>query len=696
MELTSSITDPFDWPITMPELRTIDNLLRCGICCEFFNIAMILPKCSHNYCSQCIRRYMNYKTQCPACNTPAVEGEIRNNKVLDEIVKNFIQVRPHVLKLCKGQSQRSETGSEKVTPARTRKDARKTPKSSETVLTPGTAFAVQETSKFFTTETPKRPHKSEPDTPLNRSNEENINPSSTNEDEDVVILDDDPPQDTSSPSSSKSPPSNVPATRSDKSSCPVCSVPVAIKHINTHLDLCLRRGSEKPAKRRTEKRKPLPKLVYNIMSDKELRRKLKEYKLSSQGSRKELIRRIQEYTVLYNAQCDSDDPTPVEDVIKYYERMERIRTKPLQKSSSQSFKLKVEKGQTEAEILNSQKEYLRHHNKQFEDLLKNAKKSMKKRMTSPATPERSATSSSETESESKTNTVVTGSESNSEDPVGQINLAKEGNSSDSIQKGSEMQESALNLENITDASVAKTMTESVPALEAKSTTENVRAHEVKSISESVHAHEAKSMTENVSANCLPVDPEKKLQKMDTENSEASFVSKETEMTGNEGGKGSMKSHEMTRNKDGEDSSGRELERNIFQENVLPAERNEFLENQVEKEGSSIASEGRNFKSESQVINHVTGQTYQVPFEVMDQTSPVFGKDFSVTSVVRSVDHDQDSSSQEQQDVATGSDKKMARNKLRRKRKTVLEQLEADLSNKTEEWTKRASKRNKKS
>lgn len=254
-------------------------------------------------------------------------------------------------------------------------------------------------------------------------------------------------------------------------------------------------------------------------------------------------------------------------------------------------------------------------------------------MTSPATPERSATSSSETESESKTDTVVTGSESNSEDTVGEITLAKEGNSSDSTQKGSEMQESAFTLESITDENVAKSMTESVPAHEAKNMTENVPVHEPKIISESVPAHEAESKTENVSTNYLPVDPEEKIQKIDTEKSEASFVSKEPKMTGNEGGKGGMKPHEMARNKDGEDSSERELERDIFQENVLPAERNGFLENQAENEGPSIASEGRTFNSENRAIDHVTGQTYQVPFEVMDQTSPVFGKDCSVTSVV---------------------------------------------------------------
>ncbi|PIK45574.1 putative E3 ubiquitin-protein ligase RAD18 isoform X4 [Apostichopus japonicus] len=334
-------TDPFDWPATMPELRTIDNLLRCGICCEFLNIAMILPKCSHNYCSQCIRRYMNYKSQCPTCNTPTIEGEIRNNKVVDEIVKNFVQVRPHILKLCKGQGEKSHDTSEMVTPT-SRKDGKRLPKSSERTssLTPGTVFAVKEASRFFTSGTPKRKPELSEDVPLNRSNEENISPS---DDADVVIIDEDkstspttpPPEGSPSASTSNDNSANIPSTRSDKSTCPVCGVPVALKHINMHLDSCLKRSSENQKPTRKEKRKPLPKLVYNIMSDKQLRKKLKEYKLATQGTRKELIRRMQEFTVLYNAQCDSDDPIPVNEVIKYYERMEKIRNKAQPKSTSQ-------------------------------------------------------------------------------------------------------------------------------------------------------------------------------------------------------------------------------------------------------------------------------------------------------------------------------------------------------------------------
>ena len=67
---------PSDWPESLPEMRVIwykylhhcvqkcswldkfhffsfifqaiDNLLRCSICYEFFDVALIVPECSHN------------------------------------------------------------------------------------------------------------------------------------------------------------------------------------------------------------------------------------------------------------------------------------------------------------------------------------------------------------------------------------------------------------------------------------------------------------------------------------------------------------------------------------------------------------------------------------------------------------------------------------------------------------------------
>lgn len=52
----------------------------------------------------------------------------------------------------------------------------------------------------------------------------------------------------------------------------------------------------------------MPKVVYNLLSDRDLKKKLKEHGLSSHGSRQQLIKRHQEFVHVYNAQCDSLNP----------------------------------------------------------------------------------------------------------------------------------------------------------------------------------------------------------------------------------------------------------------------------------------------------------------------------------------------------------------------------------------------------
>ncbi|XP_035675508.1 E3 ubiquitin-protein ligase RAD18-like, partial [Branchiostoma floridae] len=86
----SSFASSGDWPENFKQLKTIDDLLRCPICYEYFDITMIIPQCSHNYCSLCIRRYLNYKTQCPTCGVSVSEPELRNNRGIDDLVRQFL------------------------------------------------------------------------------------------------------------------------------------------------------------------------------------------------------------------------------------------------------------------------------------------------------------------------------------------------------------------------------------------------------------------------------------------------------------------------------------------------------------------------------------------------------------------------------------------------------------------------------
>ena len=55
-------------------------------------------------------------------------------------------------------------------------------------------------------------------------------------------------------------------------------------------------------------RKPMGKLVYHLLSLKDLRRRLRDCHLPTQGQRDHLVRRHQEFVHVYNAQCDSLSP----------------------------------------------------------------------------------------------------------------------------------------------------------------------------------------------------------------------------------------------------------------------------------------------------------------------------------------------------------------------------------------------------
>ncbi|MEQ2245363.1 hypothetical protein ILYODFUR_027028, partial [Ilyodon furcidens] len=70
----------------------VDALLRCPICFDFLNITM-MTKCSHNFCSLCIRKFLSYKLLCPICNAQMTEQDLRNNRLLDDLVVNFQAAR---------------------------------------------------------------------------------------------------------------------------------------------------------------------------------------------------------------------------------------------------------------------------------------------------------------------------------------------------------------------------------------------------------------------------------------------------------------------------------------------------------------------------------------------------------------------------------------------------------------------------
>lgn len=82
--MDSGIDDPTDF--NNLAFQGLDDHLRCPICKEFFNTAVILATCSHTFCSLCIRRSLSAEEVCPSCRHPAIESKLHNNLVVDYLV----------------------------------------------------------------------------------------------------------------------------------------------------------------------------------------------------------------------------------------------------------------------------------------------------------------------------------------------------------------------------------------------------------------------------------------------------------------------------------------------------------------------------------------------------------------------------------------------------------------------------------
>merc|ERR1719215_2215025 len=66
--------------------------------------------------------------------------------------------------------------------------------------------------------------------------------------------------------------------------------------------------NDPPPTKRKPPPKALPKLVYNLLKDTELRKKCKEFGVNSKGEKSLLIKRLQKYTLLFNTEILLEKP----------------------------------------------------------------------------------------------------------------------------------------------------------------------------------------------------------------------------------------------------------------------------------------------------------------------------------------------------------------------------------------------------
>ncbi|XP_007425546.1 E3 ubiquitin-protein ligase RAD18 isoform X1 [Python bivittatus] len=359
------------WPEHLLPLKEVDNLLRCGICFDYFNTAMIIPQCSHNYCSLCIRKSLSYKAQCPTCCVVATGPDLKNNRILDELVQNFISARQ---RLFQAVLDSPPISSPSLFPKKALLQGH--------ILSSPDGLALEQKKRFAdifpvkeNIQTPRK-HLKSPDREKKFKIKQEEDPCSPEGGYEAIGKEAANLSPIGSTRNSEMP--STSATRFvTKVECPVCAVPVQELHINKHLDGCLTRDEKKDSLRSSgQKRKLLPKVVYNLLSDRDLRKRLKEHGLSTQGTKQQLIKRHQEFVHMYNSQCDSLNPKSVAEIVKELENIEKIQAQ-LDSSKPKEDGMTFTKHQTENEIDEIHRDYRKKHKAEFQLLIDQMKKRKK-------------------------------------------------------------------------------------------------------------------------------------------------------------------------------------------------------------------------------------------------------------------------------------------------------------------------------
>ncbi|XP_063147690.1 E3 ubiquitin-protein ligase RAD18 [Candoia aspera] len=370
------------WPEHLLPLKEVDNLLRCGICFDYFNTAMIIPQCSHNYCSLCIRKSLSYKAQCPTCCVAATGPDLKNNRILDDLVQNFISARQRLFQAVLDSPISSASLLPKKAPLQGH------------ILSSSDGLALEQEKQFAdilpvkeNIQTHRRRLQS-PDREKKVKIKQEEDPRSPEEGCEAL----DKEATNIRPDKHNTRNSEMPSTSATrfvtKVECPVCGVPIQELHINKHLDGCLARDQKKDSLRSSgQKRKLLPKVVYNLLSDRDLRRRLKEYGLSTQGTKQQLIKRHQEFVHMYNSQCDSLNPKSVGEIVRELENIEKAQAQ-LDSSKRKEDSMTFTKHQTENEIDEIHRDYRKKHKAEFQLLIDQMKKRKKNESKQPIKEER--------------------------------------------------------------------------------------------------------------------------------------------------------------------------------------------------------------------------------------------------------------------------------------------------------------------
>ncbi|EDQ90020.1 uncharacterized protein MONBRDRAFT_25024 [Monosiga brevicollis MX1] len=409
-----------DGDLKDPALRSLDGSLRCPICQGYFNHPVLLKTCSHNFCSECIRRHLtqqtrNFKKQCPICSKDCGISDMIPNIGLSHVLEMYRRAKPLLLRKAQaGETMppATETGND----VNTAEGALPVPSSPPTVASPQAQSKRSKRSArsqgpnaqaepSVTTPSSKRAKAHAPKTVQCPVCEALVPEKLINQhlDTNCVLITDRKASLRSSPGNG--PPSSTPSS----SEAPVAPLPATIQPaIATHApqpppDLAstatagAQVAQNVPPPPATEtastgptpvqalacastaiassKRPPMPKMVYALQTPKQLRSVLKGLGLPMDGGKAELTWRHQEYSLLYNAQCDALNPLSNSQLVQEVIRRERERRlTSTQTKGKQLLDYTVRDGAQK--IAKGQSGYVRTHAAQFKELLQRARQNL--------------------------------------------------------------------------------------------------------------------------------------------------------------------------------------------------------------------------------------------------------------------------------------------------------------------------------
>lgn len=314
-----AVSDSTDWLSTpLSAISPLDAALRCQVCKDFFTTPMI-TSCSHTFCSLCIRRYLSQEGRCPVCRELDQEMKLRRNWAVEELVTVFSQSREGLLTFARTAKEKVHEPDVPVGPPKKRRKLN------------GEAVAQVE----------RRNTRSQSRKAIQASQESlgNSTLESVPDSEDGSEYEEEETSNRESP--------HMPEPNDGLVACPACGKRMKEELVYTHLDTCTGSSSEPtpsipsiPQSRAgpipsgsiaysmpnsDHFKDRLPTINYAMLSETQLRKKLKELGIPNVGNKVLLQKRHTEWLNLWNSNCDSRNPRPKRDLLRDLDTWERTQ-----------------------------------------------------------------------------------------------------------------------------------------------------------------------------------------------------------------------------------------------------------------------------------------------------------------------------------------------------------------------------------